>query len=365
VTHAILNQVLDLARWAPSGDNTQPWRFEIVDGDRFVIHGHDTREHCVYDLDGRPSQISLGALIETAAIAASAHGLALDASLRAGGVESRPTFDVGLTPQPGLTADPLITAIPQRCVQRRALSTRALTDTEQRQLEAAGAPDHEIIWLAGWANRLSWARLLWANAGLRLTLPEAFETHRSVIQWNARYSDDRIPDQALGVDVLTRALMRHAMQSRERVEFLNAYLGGTILPRLQMDLLPALACAAHVAIIARQPLRDTAAYVAGGRMVQRFWLTASRLGLQHQPELTPLIFSRYVREGRQFSATPKLQDVALRLASRLDSMLGKDAARRAVWLGRIGHGPRAVSRSERLPLKDLIQTRADGSGASN
>jgi nitroreductase len=25
----ICEQILDLARWAPSGDNTQPWRFEI------------------------------------------------------------------------------------------------------------------------------------------------------------------------------------------------------------------------------------------------------------------------------------------------------------------------------------------------
>ena len=25
-----VEQVLDLARWAPSGDNTQPWRFDIT-----------------------------------------------------------------------------------------------------------------------------------------------------------------------------------------------------------------------------------------------------------------------------------------------------------------------------------------------
>ena len=62
--------VLELARWAPSGDNSQPWRFSVDGQDRITVYGHDTRAHCVYDLDGRPSQISLGALIESIAIAA-------------------------------------------------------------------------------------------------------------------------------------------------------------------------------------------------------------------------------------------------------------------------------------------------------
>ena len=31
MSREVLVKILDLARWAPSGDNTQPWRFEIVD----------------------------------------------------------------------------------------------------------------------------------------------------------------------------------------------------------------------------------------------------------------------------------------------------------------------------------------------
>ena len=50
-------------------------------------------------------------------------------------------------------------------------------------------------------------------AKLRLTLPEAYLTHRDVIQWHARHSDDRVPDQALGVDPLTTRLMQFVMAS--------------------------------------------------------------------------------------------------------------------------------------------------------
>jgi hypothetical protein len=348
----IIGQILDLARWAPSGDNSQPWRFEVVDERHFIIHGFDTRTECIYDLDGRPSQISLGALIETASIAASAHGLSLQVERRRSLPDTRPTFDVALVPLDQPAPSPLLAAIEQRRVQRRRLETRPLTEAELRGLEAAVGPDHTVLWFSGWQQRLRWANLLWDNAGLRLRLPEAFEVHRRVIQWHAQFSPDRIPDHALGVDALTLAMMRQAMSSWERLDFLNTWLGGTLAPRLMMDWLPALACAAHVAIVARQPPMSIDDYVAGGRAVQRFWLTATCLGLQHQPAITPLVFARYRREGRRFTARQSLWPLAQGLGDRLNEILAGSAPS-AIWLGRIGHGPAASARSVRLSLQEL------------
>lgn len=348
-----MHQILDLARWAPSGDNTQPWRFEILDETHLVVHGRDTRASCIYDLDGRPSQISIGALIETMAVAASAHGLSLRATRRTHLAEHQPTFDVSLVAQDNLVPSLLLSAIPLRSVQRRPMHMRALTAVERQQLENAVGPSHEVLWFAGQAARLRWASLLWANAGLRLRLPEAFETHRSVIQWGVRFSTDRIPDQALGVDKLTLILMRNAMTSWDRINFLNTWLGGTLAPRLLMDVIPALACAAHVAIRARAPLVSVDDYVAGGRAVARFWLTATGLGLQHQPAITPLVFNRYLREGRSFTTQQPLIAQAQAMSARLERMLDGQAAS-TVWLGRIGQARPAAARSERLPLHGLL-----------
>ena len=77
-----LLKILDLARWAPSGDNTQPWRFEIVADDHIAIHGNDTREWCLYDFNGHASHMAHGALLETLRIAASGEGLAATWQLR-------------------------------------------------------------------------------------------------------------------------------------------------------------------------------------------------------------------------------------------------------------------------------------------
>ncbi len=352
----ILEAILDLARWAPSGDNTQPWRFAVVDARRLVLHGFDTRHHCVYDLDGHPSQLSLGALLECLAIGASVHGLRMQAVRRGATPDTEPTFDIAFTPAPapGDGADPLAPYVRERSVQRRPLRTRPLSVEEKAQLEAALPAGLGVLWLEGLGRRWAAARLMFNNAKLRLTMPEAYRVHSSVIEWNARYSEDRIPDQALGVDRMTAKLMRWIMGSWRRVEFFNTYLAGTLAPRLQMDLAPGLACAAHFVLLAERRPRGIDDYVAAGRAMQRFWLTATRLGLQLQPELTPLIFARYVREGRPFSSAPGMQRKAQALSGQYAALLGADHGERAVFMGRIGAGPAASARSTRRPLADLL-----------
>ena len=330
-----LYAILDLARWAPSGDNTQPWRFEIVNEHYVVVHGHDTRDHCVYDLDGRASQLALGALLETLTIAATQHGLRAQIERRAGLPETQPTFDVRLVADEHIASDPLLPFITERSVQRRPLSTTALTPAQKQALEAAVANDYEVVWLEDFSARLEAARLMFANAHIRLTIPEAYAVHRAIIDWNTRFSEDKVPDQAVGLDPMTLKLMHWVMKSWGRVVFFNRFLAGTLLPRIQLDLIPGLACAAHFALAAKAAPDGLDDHVAAGRALQRFWLTATGLGLKLQPEMTPLIFGRYTREGRTFTRVTRAGDTAATLAERLGRLLRVAPLERVVFLGRI------------------------------
>jgi hypothetical protein len=348
-----LYRILDLARWAPSGDNTQCWRFEAAAADHLVVHAYDTRADTVYDLDGHPSQISMGALLETIAIAASAQGLRADTVRRAGSPLDAPVFDVRFVADPAVQPSPLIDAIQKRSVQRRPMSTRPLTEQEKRALEAAAGPDFAITWIEGFGPKLKAAQLMFSNAKLRLTMPEAYEVHRRIIHWNATRSPDKVPDQALGVDKATLKLMKWAMVSWKRMSTMNALMG-TWAPRLQMDLIPGLACAAHFVLKARQQPRSIDDYVAAGRAVQRFWLTLTTLGLVMQPEMTPLIFSKYVREGTNFTRKTALHGAARRLQEKTAALIFTDGLF-PVYMGRLGAGPAPHARSERLPVEGLLR----------
>lgn len=354
-----MHDILNYARWAPSGDNEQPWTFRIIDDTHVEVHFNDTRDHCVYDLAGRASQLAFGAFLETMAIAATKYHLEMRATRQVDTPDDRPVFDVAFNANPSVAADPLIDQIERRSVQRRPMERRPLSIGEKAALEAAVGPVHSIQWLEG-AQKTAAARLMFDNAKLRLLMPEAYETHKRIIIWPKKQADGTpapvewgVPAAALGVDPVTMGLMKWAMHSWKRLKLTNT-LFGTAAPRLQMDLLPGLACAAHFVIRSRKQPEAMDDFIAAGRAMQRFWLTLTQLGLVMQPEMTPLIFSAYLRDGIRFTKTPQLHALAQRLAGQLSSLIGADAGT-ATFMGRIGAGQLPRSRSERKPLNDLLR----------
>jgi nitroreductase len=354
VNPGTIEQILELARWAPSGDNMQTWRFEIVAPDHLAVHAYDTRDHCVYDLDGHPSQIAFGTLLETIAIAASGHGLRAEVKRRPDVRDTHPIFDLRLTRDPTIMRDLLIDVINVRTVQRRPMKTTPLTKEHKRLLEATVAPEYALTWLESRPQKWQAAKLMFNNARLRLTMPEAFETHRSIIDWeNRTHSPDKVPAGALGVDAMTLILMKWAMASWRRMNTVNTLMG-TWAPRLQMDLAPGMACAAHFVLKAKRAPQSIDDYVAAGRALQRFWLTMTTFGLYMQPEMTPLIFSKYAREGRRFTAQPKLVDAAQALQRETEALIFNDSLF-PVYMGRLGYGPAPAARSVRRPLAELMK----------
>lgn len=348
----ILLAILDKARWAPSGDNRQSWRFELIDNRTVRVHCIDLRAHDVYDRDGHPSQLAFGVLLETMAIAATGHGLRAHSRRDEASGTDAPVFDVTFTPDPGMVPSPLIDAIETRAVQRRKMSTRPLTNEQKRVLEASVGPGYRLRWMESFAERRRAAVLMFRNANIRLLMPEAFDIHRSIIDWGKQYSPDKVPDQALGMDKMTLKMLRWAMHSWQRVSRINSVLGtgGT---RMQLDLLPGIYCAAHFVLYADSEPQTIDDYVEAGRSVQRFWLSLTRLGLFMQPELTPLIFTRYVRTGLVFTKDEKVAKMAEELAEQTTALLGNNTF--PVYIGRVGTGPAPTARSMRKPLLELMR----------
>lgn len=349
-----LLRILDRARWAPSGDNTQPWRFEIVADDQLVVHGYDTRDEILYDFDGHASHMAHGALLETMRIAASAVGLAMSWRAESDSEWRRIKYIVTFTQSPEIETDRLSQFVEQRTVQRRPMKMTSLSPAQRKALDVAAGDGFTVQLFENLSERKAIAKLLWDNAHIRLTCPEAFPVHQSIIEWGAQYSKDRIPEQAVGVDPVTAKLMRWVMQSWRRVEFFNRYLMGTVAPRIQLDFLPALMCAAHLLIKPKVKPSCLEDWVALGSAMQRVWLTTTFLGLHLQPQMTPVIFRWYARAGRRFSAGPEFAERALSLAQQFERIAGASEQQPFGFFCRIGVSPIPQSRSVRLGLDELL-----------
>ena len=348
-------QILDLARWAPSGDNTPAVAFRgSLRRPRRRARVRHPRATASTTSTGQASQLSVGALLETLRIAASAHGrLTRVTRRRRAPTNSRFSTFAWSRPAAALP-DPLHAAMRERAVQRKPLSTRRdRRRATRRALDAALGPDHRVLWFEAARQRARWAWLAVRSAKIRLTIPEAYAVHRDVIAWGARFSDDRIPDQALGAGALSLRSMRWALGSWRRVQTMNRYFGGTLAPRLELDLLPGLRCGAHFAIVAARPPRGIDDHVAAGAAVQRFWLTATGSACSCSRSTRPWCSARTPVEAPRSRAIGRRRAGPHEVRTRLDALLGASAAEGAVFLGRIGHGPAPTSRSLRLPLEKL------------
>jgi len=356
-------EILNRARWAPSGDNAQPWRFTILDAETVLVRiRHDPGN--VYEYrNGEPTWLAVGMLIETMRIAATGWQRGMLCEAGPPGVPD--SLTVRFPPNAGVDADPLLSFVTLRSVDRRPYRRRRLTGAETGALEACLAGGLRLEWHVGLRDRWRLARLAAAATAIRLRCPEAFTVHRRIIDWEHAQSPGGIPARAAGLSGLTVPLMRWAMRRWERTRWLNR-LGGTLTAAWQMDYRPGLGSAAFF-VVCRPPGAAGSASTAAelieiGRGLQRFWLTAARLGLAMQPTLAILAFAHYGERRIAFSTAPGLAGKAERLAKSWGEAVGV-AAEEVVFVGRIGEPyPRLPThRSSRHPLSELIGS-ASGAG---
>jgi nitroreductase len=357
-----IEAILDVARWAPSGDNEQPWRFQILDDDSVVVHLSRQRDGNIYEYrEGQPTLLAGGMLLETMRIAASAWGRLMEWRYEDGGPAH--TIHVRFARADGMPVDPLYAEITMRSVDRRPYRWRKLTQAEKSALEGALGGGLRLTWYERRGERWRFARLGGMATDIRLRAPEAFGVHQRAIDWEHELSPSGIPARAVGVDRLTRAMMRWAMQGWPRMHLLNR-LAGTAVAAAQMDYVPGLACAAFFTIAANgdppPPEQRTAALLLAGQAIQRFWLTASRLNLALQPGFATLIFAHYGEISEPFTADPALLRKARRLADAFRGVLGAGTGDFR-FIGRIGEprGVRADCRSTRLALHELLSAGSD------
>jgi sulfur-carrier protein adenylyltransferase/sulfurtransferase len=365
-----IEQVFEIAKWAPSGDNTQVWRIEVTGDLSCIVRGFDTSHWVVYDKQGNASKLALGCLIENFELAANGLGYAFNCSHN--GDSAEPMFKITLSQidetKKVNAIDPLFHYIKLRTTQRKPMGTKALSDKEKQMLVKSLPSGFKVIWKESLSDRFKMANLLYGNAYTRLSMREGYDVHSKIIEFtpkskdlsplqnmNCELSKDKLPAKSLGVDPLTIALSKWTMKSWERLDFMAKYLGGTIIPRILMDWLPAMRSSALFAIIAEHERHSLDDYLAAGRAIQRFWLQANALNFGFQPAQTPVIFSEYLRRDVSFTTNQKTVENAKTMDTKFKNLFGGETVPKIVFMGRIGRSDAVKYRSVRLELNELKQ----------
>ncbi|MDE2201053.1 MAG: hypothetical protein KGJ41_18765, partial [Rhodospirillales bacterium] len=302
--------------------------------------------------------LAAGILLESLRIAASGWQRAVAWEIEAQS-DTTLTLRASFRPSRRVLADPLLAELPLRSVNRRAYRTRKLRESERAALRIAAGEDVVLEFHEPAISRWRLARLAARATDIRLRAPEAHLIHQKIIDWERPQSPTGIPAAAVGVDRLTRRLMRWAMASWDRMRLVNR-LGATFSTAVQLDYLPMMRSAAAFSLrLAPSAEPRTRQLLQAGQAIQRLWLTANRLGLAVQPALAILAFAQYGESGTPFSSAATLAPKAGKLARAFRATLGEGPGA-YIFLGRIGEPYKRLplSRSTRRPLAELVQEAA-------
>lgn len=301
-------KIIEYGTYAPSGDNSQPWRFEVehTPGDSggvesvikiFNIPGKDNP---ILNVKNRGSFVAHGAVVENMAIAAGALGFGSAIKVFPSG---NPHLVAAITlSEESQRSEPLFDSIAKRVTNRKPYKKEPLAEEEKKALldAARGFQGGEFKLLEERAAILSTARALSVTERVALLTPELHALFFGGMLWDEeknKRGESGLYVKTLEVPPPIQALF-HALKKWPVMRVFNALGFPSLAARGNAEVYAS--SSAFGAIIVKDTDKD---FFLAGRMLQRVWLTAEKLGLSVQPVTGVLFLHQRVQspEGHPFS----------------------------------------------------------------
>ena len=349
----MISAVVEAAIQAPSGDNCQPWRFRW-DGEHLRILFLAERAESLYDIRSMASWISLGAVITNLTLSAAQLGFQMTVELFPAdeilGAVARARFQAG-----PVTADPLVEAIPSRCVNRRPYRNDPIPPEVREDMAAltATSPGMRLSWIDTDRAKRRVAALAAQNDRI---LFENRELHDGVYRWirwtraEAERRRDGMPGETLELSRFEQPGMR--LLGSWRWARVAAALGITrVLPFRASKIYRSSAAIALLSVRGDRP-ED---FVRGGEVLERIWLTATRYGIAFQPitGITFLLLRMRLTGGEGLAAHHRA--MLDRIEGEFKRVYPEGAAESPIMLFRLGLAPPPSGRAPRLPLEQVLE----------
>ncbi len=334
-----IERILAAGVLAPSGDNCQPWRFEVAENviRVFLI---PERDRSLYSWGNRASYIAHGALLENMRIAAEPLGYQLTIQDFPDPQNPLLTARITLEEAP-IVANPLADAIPLGCSNRKKYQATPLSNTQRQQLREAGGAD--TMWIEESTTRKKIASALAYNEKVLFENQSMHKFFFDHMLWTTQDATKNLlgfPIGALELPPPIRALwpaFRHwsVISALTSLGFENGIVFGNT---------PIYASGAVLACLTLED-RSAQEFLRVGHIAERIWLTATHLGLSVQI-LTgiPLLMNRVV--ANEPGLSPAHSNIVTKQYGRLQEATG--STRIIALLLRIGVSNPPSARTPRM-----------------
>ena len=345
-----LNSIIEYGVKAPSGDNCQPWVFNWK-GERLFVINDERRDTSLYNVKNIASLIAHGALLENMQIAAEGLGYEMTTVLFPYGDQERVVAEVQFKKATNKT-DNLLPFIKKRCTNRWPYKRMRLDSHAMGLLQSTAneAKAGELFIVEDQKEKEITARAASLNDRLLFENQRLHDFLFDHIRWNreeAEATRDGMDIKTLGLSALQSRLFSF-LKSWQVVTKLNLLGFSRLVPFQSYQLCKDSSALGLILMHEVSPK----AFVLGGRLLERIWLTATSLGLAFQPMtgITFLIQRLYMEDGKELSDTHK------RLIHKAEEELKKvfpiDKEKAMIMLFRIGYAspPPVMSLRRRIKI---------------
>ena len=277
----IIEKIIHYGCMAPSGDNSQPWRF-VVSDNTITIYNIVDRDIPFYNYDQKGSLIAHGALIENIIITAKHFGYSVDLEFFPEGQESDMSAKIILNKKED-EKSPLFPFIEKRITNRKKYKKDLLPNQLVDEIKKCeeNLEDVSLVFLDDEKKMDIISRASVINEMTVLTIKDLHQAFFSHVVWNQK--QEREKRTGLYVKTLEMPFPQEKMFGLARYWSLMKIANKIGLPKQIAKDNAKINSKSGGMIIFVSKKDDRRGFLETGRLMQRVWLTLTKFGWYAHP----------------------------------------------------------------------------------
>lgn len=297
IPYKVMEYIIQAGMQAPSGENTQPWKF-MINGNYITVCINKDADHSFFNTQQRASLLSCGAVIENIKIAASAFGLKCDIILNENGLDDLKEIAKIHLYKTYINRDSLFRSIWERCTNRKQYSQKKLEPFVFDEIKEV-AKEFPGVNLSIVEDRKQLKELKKALVKLGIARTENSQVHKFLNHHirqtfaEAQKAKTGFALNNLEVGAAGNFLLKMT-KSWKVMNFLNSLGFSKVLASKVEEGIDN--CGACILITVSN--NSAINYIKGGQALERIWLKLTEMGISTQPMTTANYFMlKYQLEG--------------------------------------------------------------------
>lgn len=344
------------AGYAPSGGNTQPWRFFYSDGRLYLFH--DEREAASWiNYNNNASYIALGAAIENLKIKAGVLGLKAYATLFPSDKHERLIASIYFKPANQTEAyfPELVNGLNLRLTNRKKGNGEKISDQVLNNLVSTVRHTNQadLIILEDNDTIKKIADIVSAVERIRFMFPQGHhDFYTKELKWTTE-EDGPVEE---GMDIKTLELAEsdkvglRVAASPDVIKLLNRWGGGAAFEKISKG---PIASSSAIGLITL-PEYSKLNYLTGGQALQRVWTAANLQGLSLQPLTAPFFMFSILNSPAGNQMSERMKQELRSLEQQVNTIFPSLDNNKGVFMFRLSYADEATIRTGRRPVNKIL-----------